>query len=152
MTPMHLRRAFPETALVEVTAAVQASERRHGGEIRVAIEAELALKNLLAGQTPRERAIQVFAELGVWDTVARNGVLIYVLLADRDIEIVADRGFDQRVPQAEWARICQTMEVQFRAGQSGKALVDAVGAVGELIAAHYPAVDRNELVDRPVLL
>lgn len=152
MTPLQMHRAFPAAALAEIAAAVESSEARHGGEIRVAIEADLPLGDVLAGQTPRERAIQVFAELGVWDTAARNGVLLYVCLADRDVEIVADRGFQSLVHPEQWAEICGRMEVDFAAGKSVQAVLAAIGAIGDLIAAHYPTVDRNELSNRPVLL
>lgn len=152
ITPWHLRRRFPASALDAITTAVKDAERKHGGEIRVAIEADLPLRNLFAAQTGRERAVQVFSELCVWDTAARNGVLIYLCLADRNIEIVADRGFEGRVSADQWSAVCHAMEQQLRAGQFAKAVTDAVRAVSALIAAQFPIADRNELSDSPALL
>jgi uncharacterized membrane protein len=94
----------------------------------------------------------VFARLGVWDTEANNGVLIYLLWADHDVEIVADRGFNGRVTAEEWAAVCHRMEAHFRANRPQQAVVEGVKAVGALVAKHFPAIDRNELPDRPVML
>lgn len=151
MTRWQLRRAFPEATLQAITDSVRESEQQHGGEIRVAIEAELPLRALLDGQTPHERAVDVFALLGVWDTQVRNGVLIYLNLADRDVEIVADRGLNQ-VSAAEWTEVCMQLERHFAASQFGQGVCTAVGSVGKLIGRHYPVVDRNEQIDRPFLL
>jgi uncharacterized membrane protein len=152
VTPWHLRRRFPARTLEAVAAVVKEGERNHGGEIRVAIEADLPLRTLLSGQTSRERAIQVFSELRVWDTAARNGVLIYLCLADRVIEIVADRGFDGRVRAEQWLAVCREMEEQLRAARYEAAVTNAVLAVSKLIAPHFAKADRNELPDRPALL
>jgi uncharacterized membrane protein len=94
----------------------------------------------------------VFAQLGVWDTEANNGLLIYVSWADRDVEIVADRGYNDRVTAQQWTDICLAMERLFAAGQPQQAILEGIAAVGKLLALHFPAVDRNELPDRPVLL
>jgi uncharacterized membrane protein len=108
------------------------------------------------GNTPRQRALEVFAALGVWDTAANNGVLIYVLLADRDVEIVADRGFNGRVSLDEWQAICIAMDARFQAGDYESGAVECVRRVGEIIARHFPVQpgDRNpnELPNRPTLL
>lgn len=150
-TPLQVRRAFPETTLAAITTAVRACERTHGGEIRVAIETDLPLANLLRKQTPRERALEVFANLQVWNTAARNGVLIYVCWADRDIEIVADTGFNERVTSGQWADICHEMEDRLRRKEYEGAITHAVRAVSDLIAPHFPARDRNELPDAPAV-
>jgi len=151
-----LRRAFPPSALDEIEAAVTASERIHRGEIRVAIEGELEPGEVWRGKTPRDRALEVFAGLGVWDTEDNNGVLLYVLLADQDVEIVADRGFNGRVDQQQWTAVCADMEREFRAGRHGAAVVTGVAEIGQLIAAHYPQRpgdrDEDELPNRPALL
>lgn len=152
ITPLHLRRRFPEVALQRITAAVKAGEQQHGGEIRVAIEADLPLASLMSDQSPRERAIDAFALLRVWDTDARNGVLIYLCLADHAIEIVADRGLHGRVNDADWARICREMETKLRDGDAAQAVCEGITAIGALMAPHFPRVDRNELPDRPALL
>ena len=147
-----LRSVFDAAALDEIEAAIAASERVHGGELRFAIETSLDALELIRGVTPRDRAIQAFANLGVWDTDANNGVLIYLLWADRDVEIVADRGYNGRVSNEEWAGVCRQMEVLFSQGQHGQAIAEGVRAAGVLMARHFPATDRNELPDRPVVL
>ena len=152
MTRRQLRHAFPEATLSAIADCVRDSEQQHGGEIRVAIEAELSLRALLTGQTPRERAVEVFASLGVADTQAGNGVLIYLCLADRDVEIVADHGLNTHVSDAEWAGVCTQLERDCAAGHYGSGMCTAVRAVGGLIGRHFPAADRNEQVDRPTLL
>jgi uncharacterized membrane protein len=152
MTRWQLRRAFPLQALQAISESVRASEQRHGGEIRVAIEAEVSVSNLLRGQTPRARALEVFATLGVWDTQLRNGVLIYLCLADRDVEIIADRGLHSKVSDTQWAAVCAQLQVDCAAGNYLQGMCNAVTTVGHLIGAHYPVVDRNEQSDHPVLL
>lgn len=147
-----LRRTFNRQVLDAIEAAIRETETTHGGEIRFAIENELEFGALWRDVTPRQRAIDAFAHLGVWDTEANNGVLIYVLWADRDVEIVADRAFTGRVSDEEWRAVCHRMEALFAAGQADDAAVAGVREVGALIARHFPQADRNELSDRPVLL
>jgi uncharacterized membrane protein len=144
--------AFSKNALANIEAAIAATEATHGGEIRFAIEGNLSGRELLRGVTARERAVEVFAHLGVWDTEANNGVLIYVLWADHDVEIVADRGFNGRVTNDEWAAVCKEMEQRFRGQDPQGAIIAGVEQVGALIARHFPATDRNELPNRPVML
>lgn len=149
-----LRRRLPGPAMARVQAAVAEAEQGHGGEIRVAVEAGLGLPALLRGVTARERALEVFSQLRVWDTEDNNGVLLYVLLADRDVEIVADRGVARRVPQADWEAICRDMEELFRAGRHEAALLAGVRQAGARLAALYPggAKAANQLPDRPAEL
>ena len=147
-----LRRAFDEAALTAIEKAIADTEKTHGGEIRIALEASLDPAELFSDLTPRQRALQAFAQLGVWDTELNNGVLIYVLWADRDVEIVADRGFNGRVSAQEWSDVCQRMEQLFSQGAASQAVIAGIQAAGALIARHFPAGDRNELPDRPVLL
>jgi len=151
-----LRRAFTEEALDAIERAVDESEQRHSGEIRVAIEGALEPGEVWSGKTPRQRALEVFAALGVWDTEANNGVLIYVLLADRDVEIVADRGFNGRVPDSEWQAACADMEREFRAGRFREGGVVGVEDVGRIIARHFPQLpgqrDEDQLPNRPAML
>jgi uncharacterized membrane protein YgcG len=147
-----LRRAFDESALAAIEKAIGDTEKTHGGEVRVALEASLEPAELFSDLTPRQRALQAFAQLGVWDTELNNGVLIYVLWADRDVEIVADRGFNGRISAQQWSDVCQQMERLFSQGAAGQAMIAGIQATGALIAQHFPATDRNELPDRPVLL
>lgn len=149
-----LRRAFPDTVLDTVEAAIKRSEQRHSGEIRFAVETAIDLPDLLRGTTARERAIEAFAQLHTWDTAANNGVLIYVLLSEHDIEIVADRGFTGRVSPAEWETACREMESAYRRGDFEAGSLEGVERVTELIARHFPPGEDkdNELADRPALI
>jgi len=151
-----LRRAFPPAALAAIERAIDESERSHAGEIRFAVEAALDPGHVRAGRTPRDRALEVFAQLAVWDTDANNGVLIYVLLADRVVEIVADRGFNRRVAPGQWSTVCADMERHFRAGNFREGALVGVREVGRIIATHYPKQpgqrDEDELPNRPALL
>lgn len=149
-----LRRSFDAQALKTVEAAVAEAERGHRGEVRFAVEAALDFPALRRGTSARERAVEVFSQLRVWDTAEDNGVLIYVLLADHDVEIVADRGVAAKVDQAEWEAVCREMEAQFRAGRFAEGAVAGIRRVGEILTRHYPGEDRagNELPDRPHLL
>jgi uncharacterized membrane protein len=153
-TRARLRRAFPPTALEAIERAITLTEATHSGEVRVAIETALDPWQALRARTPRDRALEVFAHLGVWDTDANNGVLLYVLLADRDVEIVADRGYNGRVPAEAWSQVCDTLRDAFANGAYERGVVAGVEAIGELIAPHFPALpgDRNELPNRPALL
>ncbi len=147
-------RAFPSSSRRAIERAISESEVRHGGEIRFAVEPNLPLLPLLRGMSARERALEVFSQLRVWDTERNNGVLIYLLLADRDVEIVADRGLNGRVQATEWEAICRDMEADFRRGAFEAGVRQGIQAVGRLLARHYPPSfdDRNELTDRPTLI
>lgn len=150
-----VRRCFPRKTLEAIAAAVHESEQLHGGEIRFAVEGALHLPEVLRGLTPRERALEVFARLHVWDTEHNNGVLIYVLLADRAVEIVADRGVaGGRVPQSEWDLVCRAMQDQFRAGRFEEGATRGVAAVADVLVKYPagPARVRNELPDFPVVI
>ena len=152
VTHWYVRRLFSKSVLDAVAAQVTQCESTHGGEIRVAIETDLSTHALLRNQTTRQRAIEVFANLHVWDTQVRNGVLIYVCFADRAIEIVVDRGYDGKISNQEWAVICATLQQDFLRGDYQQALCKAIRSVSELMARYYPKTDSNELPDRPVML
>lgn len=148
------RRRFPAAVLDRIEAAVRAAESSHTGELRVVIETDLDAWSILAGKTPRARAIEAFSAFHVWDTELNNGVLLYVLCADRAVEIVADRGFNALVTAAEWRKVCAAMEIEFRAGRWGEGALAGVTAAAQLMGRHFPGSGRsgNELPDRPVLL
>jgi hypothetical protein len=152
--PWIVRRAFPPAALDRVEASIGASETRHRGEIRFAVEGALEFLPVVRGLAPRERALQIFSLLRVWDTEENSGVLIYVQLVDRDIEIVADRGIAARIAQSEWDAICHRMEAAFRAGRFEAGVLAGIADVTALLLRHFPAGVRNpdELPDRPVVL
>jgi len=149
------RRRFPSETLDAIENAISTSEKAHAGEIRFAIETALPLANVWNDIAPRKHALGVFAQLGVWNTELNNGVLIYLQLADRNVEIVADRGLHGRVTAAEWEAVCRLMEQHFRAGRFHDGSIAGIEAVASLLARHFPAdagSRRNELPDRPVLL
>jgi uncharacterized membrane protein len=145
---------LPQSTLDAIEKAIGESEAGHRGELRFAAEGSLEGAALLAGQSARERAIEVFSLLRVWDTEENNGVLIYLLLADHDIEIVADRGINARVGPGEWERICRTMEQALARGAYAEGIVAGIREVSALIARHYPprSGDRDELPNVPVRL
>jgi uncharacterized membrane protein len=146
-----LRRALDPAALARLQAAVAASERRHSGEIRLSVETGLPLSCLWKGLTARDRAITLFGKLRVWDTEHNNGVLIYLLLAEHAIEIVADRGLARRVPPAQWNALIADMGDAFRAGRFEQGLEQTIAAVDALLGRHFPLqpgqVNPNELPD-----
>ncbi|BBA37128.1 uncharacterized protein sS8_5206 [Methylocaldum marinum] len=152
--PWRLRRVLPPHTLEAVTEAIRESETNHGGEIRVAVEIALDWRRLLRRETPRERALEVFSDLRVWDTERNNGVLIYLLLADRDVEIVADRGIDRLVGAEAWEQICHEMEAAFRKGEFEAGILAGVRAVGTYLERHFPGPDPHgdELANRPVII
>ena len=149
-----VRRAFSQEALANIERAIKAGEATHTGQVRFAVEGALDGAPLFRDQPARARAIDVFARLRVWDTEHNNGVLIYLLLADRDVEIVADRGIDVRVGHARWETICRAMEAEFRAGRFEDGVLKGIAEVGALLAEHFPAsgAHRNEMPDAPVVL
>ena len=150
------RRLFPVESLERITRAVVDGERRHLGGICFAVEAGLSARAVWAGVDARTRAHEVFSQLRVWDTGANNGVLLFLLLADHRIELVADRGYDGRVSDAQWRGVCAQMESRLRAGEAEAAVVAGIAALSDLVAMHYPrnadAGDANELPDDPHLL
>ena len=154
MPPWAWRRAFPQATLDAIEAAIRESETRHGGEIRFAIENGLPAFRVWRGTTGRHRALEVFSFLRVWDTEHNSGVLVYLLLADRDIEIIADRGIDARVDPAAWKAVAQAMEAAFRQGEFERGVLEGIRQIGALLATHFPPGTRNpdELPDRPVIV
>lgn len=151
-----MRKAFPPETLAAIEAEITKSERAHGGEIRFAIEAALEPHDVRAGKTPRARALEAFASLGVWDTAANNGVLIFVLLADHGVEIVADRGYNDWVKPQEWSAVCASMNRHFAGGHYREGAVEGIRSVGAIIAKHFPwepgTRNDNELPNRPAFL
>ena len=146
---------FPRRALQAITQAVHDAERLHRGEIRVAIEGMLDWPELLRGVTPRQRAVELFSLLRVWDTEHNDGVLIYLLLAEHAVEIVCDRGLTSKVAPAQWQSICQDMEEQLSAGRHLEAVLRGIAGLATLLAEHAPSSGggkRNELPDSPVVV
>jgi uncharacterized membrane protein len=152
--PWSWRRAFPQAVLDAIEAGIREGERGHGGEIRFAIENSLPPALAWQGTSGRERAIEVFSQLRVWDTERNSGVLIYLLLADRDIEIVADRGIAARVDPGAWEAVAAAMEGEFRAGRFEAGAIEGIRRVSAILAANLPPDGHNpdELANRPVIL
>lgn len=154
MSPLVARRAFPPAVMEAIEREVGAQEMRHRGELRFIVEAELSTGQLWRDVRSRDRARDLFAQYGVWNTEENAGVLVYVLLADRRVEIVADRGITARVSDDEWQAICRMMEAHFHEGRFEEGALAGIRAISELLVRHFPArePDRNELPDRPVLI
>lgn len=149
-----VRRDFPRPVLSAIERAIATQENRHRGELRFVVEGGLPLAPLLSGRTARERAIDVFSRLRVWDTEDNAGVLVYLLLADRRVEIVADRGIHAHVGSAAWDAICGEMQSAFAAGRFEAGAILGIEAISDLLAAHFPPGEENpnELPDTPLVL
>jgi len=149
-----VRRIFPPNALAEIEQAIKAGEATHSGQVRFVVEGALDGVPLFRDQPARERALDIFSHLRIWDTAHNNGVLIYLLLADRDVEIVADRGIDAKVGDAGWEKICREMEAEFRAGNFQRGVINGIAAVSQQLATHFPrhGAGPNELPDAPVVM
>jgi uncharacterized membrane protein len=154
MTPSKARRAYPDTTMEAIARAIADGERRHRGEVCFVVEAELTTAQLWRGLSARDRAREVFALKGVWNTEENNGVLIYVLLADQGVEIVSDRGIDARVQPGEWQAVLAGMQAQLQAGQHEAGALAGVNAVSDLLARHFPdtGAGRNQIPDRPIMM
>ncbi|SEA52812.1 TPM domain-containing protein [Nitrosospira multiformis] len=153
--PLAVCKAFPATALTAIEYAIAQSEFSHRGEIRFAVEAALDMLPLVRATSARERAVEVFSQLRVWDTEHNNGVLIYLLLADHNVEIVADRGIDAKVGHEKWETICREMETHFSQGQFESGVISGIRSVGGHLQTHFPAGregGKNELPDWPVII
>lgn len=148
-------KAIPPQLVNRLMHRVAASEQRHSGQIRIYVEAGLPMSYLWRGAGARERAVALFGKLRVWDTESNNGVLIYLLLAENAIEIVADRGLASRVAQHEWQAIVARMGSAFRDARFEDGLTQALEEVSALLVAHFPLrageTTANELPDQPVL-
>jgi uncharacterized membrane protein len=154
MHPMKAARAFPPPTLDAIQREVAAQEKTHRGEICVVIEAELTSTQLWHDVDSRRRAREIFASRGVWNTDENNGVLIYVLLAEKRVEIVADRGITARVGPNEWQAICREMEGFFAGGRFEEGAIAGVRGVAQLLEKEFPGHGSkpNELPDRPQLI
>ena len=150
-----LARRFPSHALTAIEEAVEASEKLHRAEIRVAVEVALDVREMWRVRSVRKRALEVFTELGVWNTRERNGVLIYVLLAERDVEIVADSNFDGRVQESDWLRVCNVIGREFEDGRWRDGVLRGIEAIGVLLSREFPLAgsnpNPNEQKNRPAV-
>ncbi|ACC71226.1 TPM domain-containing protein [Paraburkholderia phymatum] len=154
MTRWSVNAAFPPRTLSAIEQAIRESHRAHMGQVVFVVEGALHSTPLFDGLTARERAIDVFSQLRVWDTECNNGILIYLLLADRDVEIIADRGIHSRVSTQEWEAICSKMESEFRYGNYESGAVRGIEQVTALLRLHFPALPspQEDLPSKPVLM
>jgi hypothetical protein len=145
------RRALPADAVARIEARVTASECGHSGEIRICVEAGLPLSYLWRGLSARDRAIAMFSKLRVWDTEHNNGVLVYLLLAEHAIEIVADRGIHNQTSPEQWQQLIEPMRPAFAAGRFEDGLTETVASLDRLLVQHFPLLpgqaNPNELSD-----
>jgi uncharacterized membrane protein len=154
MPPWRWRMLFPKTALADIEKAVKDSEHRHSAELRFAVENALALSQVWRSVSARQRAIEVFSNLQVWDTEQNSGVLIYLLLADHEVHIVADRGIAKRVEQVEWNAIAEAMQKEFLHGDFLSGSLQGIERITTLLAIHFPpgADNPNELSNKPIII
>lgn len=154
MSPLIVRRSFSLAVLDAIEQAVAAGEITHRGQVRFVVEAELTTSQLWAGVTSRQRAVDVFSMLRVWDTEENNGVLVYVLLADRKVEIVADRGIHRHVGDERWNAICRELELHYRKRDFASGSVIGVQKISAELGFYFPAKGehKNEQPDRPVVM
>ena len=148
------RRVFSAAVLADIEQAIKAGEATHCGQLRFVVEGALDGRPLFKNQPARERALDIFSHLRIWDTAHNNGVLIYLLLADRKVEIIADRGIDAKTGAAGWAAICRDMEADFRNGRFKIGVLRGIAAVSRELAKYFPpdAHPRNELPDKPIVI
>lgn len=154
LTHWQVNRAFPHKTLIAIERAIKASEAAHCGEIRFVVEGALDNMPLFKSQSARERAIDLFSQLRIWDTEHNNGVLIYLLLADRSVEIVADRGIHARAGSRGWESICRKMESAFKQANYEAGAVSGIQMVSQHLMQHFPPAGggRSELSNRPVMV
>jgi uncharacterized membrane protein len=148
------QRIFPPKVLAAIEQAIKAGEATHAGQIRFVVEGALDGAPLFRDQPARERALDIFSRLRIWDTAHNNGVLIYLLLADRQVEIIADRGIDAKVGAAGWAKICADMQIDFKAGNFESGVIKGIAEVSQQLAKYFPkhGAGVNELPDEPVVM
>jgi uncharacterized membrane protein len=151
--PWQAKRHFSAAALDNIEQAIHASEKKHAGEIRFVVEAGLHPLEILYKKTPKKRALELFGSLNIWDTEHNNGVLIYLLLVDRDVEIVADRGIDKYVGYAGWEKICHDMETLFRKGEFEAGVLQGIAEISAELEKHFPQMgnNKNEISNKPLI-
>ncbi len=152
--PWQVRRCFSVEAMQRIEQAVAESERTHNGEIRFVVEAGLHPYEILFRKTPRKRAVELFGRLNIWDTENNNGILLYLLLADKDVEIVADRGIDRLVGYDSWEAICRDMESLFKKGEYEAGVLQGIAEISAHLQRHFPhqSSKKNEIPNKPLVL
>ena len=154
----HAKQLFPKATMNQIEHAIHQAERGHRGEICFVVLPALSWLETARGVSPRERAMRAFSDLMVWDTEENTGVLVFLLLADRDLEIIADRGIHSRVNEAVWQQICHQVENKFKLGEFEAGVLLAIEKIGAVLATHFPAQKEarqragNQLSDKPTIL
>lgn len=148
------RRAFPESTLKAIEKAITHGETCHRAEVRMIVEPSLTAQAVLNGVSPRERARDLFSQYRVWDTEENCGVLVYINLADHQVEIVADRGVGRLIAPRDWETICRRMTQGFAAGNYHDSAIAALDDLNALLQKHYPddGSTHNQLSNQPVML
>jgi uncharacterized membrane protein len=148
------KRAFPPSTLKSIEAAIADGEKLHGAEVCLIVEHSLSCKAVLRHTTARQRAIELFSQHRIWDTEDNCGVLVYVNLADRKVEIVADRALAQHIPKEEWRAVCNTMTRGFAQGEFRDSSAAAMTQLNHLLESHFPATGNhsNQLPNKPIVL
>ncbi len=152
---MQVHKAFPQATLDKIQTAIAAGEQDHLGEVCFAIEGGLSWFEALTYTSTRDRAEAAFARLRVWNTEANTGVLIYILLAEQAIEIVADRGIAAKVELEQWRAICASLGQACREGSHAEGTMAAIASIHALLTKHFPAgggSNPDELPNRPVII
>ncbi len=153
--PWLVHRKFPPASLTKIEEAIRRSETLHHAEVRFAVESSLSFSELLQNSSCFERGVEVFSQLRIWDTEYNNGVLIFLLLADRNVEIIADRGLNKKISKDEWQQICHLMEQSFKKNEFEAGVLKGIEGIAKKLVLHYPEEDKNnanELSDKPVIL
>lgn len=148
------RRAFPTAALNQIQKTIAKGETLHRAEVRLVIEPSLSIQDVLNGTSSRERALELFSLYDIWDTEENCGILIYIELADHQVEIVTDRGVNRIISESEWQDICQTMTRGFASNSYGDAVIAALEKLNALLHVRFPddGSSVNQLSDRPIIL
>ena len=151
--PWQVNSHFSSCALHNIEKAISASEKTHAGEIRFIVEAGLHPLEILYKKTPKKRALELFGSLNIWDTEHNNGVLIYLLLMDKDVEIVADRGIHKHVGHAGWEKICHEMENLFRKGEFEAGVLQGIVHISAHLEKYFPQTgsNKNEVSNKPLI-
>lgn len=152
--PWRWRLAFPTALLNDIERAIKQSESSHRGELRFAIENSLAPSLVWRGLTAKQRATEVFSNLKVWDTEDNSGVLIYILLADNEVHIIADRGINQQISQQQWQKVAEDMQLAFSAGDFRTGSMSGISHLSQFLQTYFPANtdNPNQLSDRPIII
>ncbi len=148
------RKIFPKKFLKNIELVIQNSEKRHNGELVFLVEVKFPIPLVIKKITPRQRAIDLFSKYRVWDTEFNNGVLIYLLLSEKQIEIIADRGISKKIPQKEWDLILERMKTNFKKGYFEKGVILGISEITEILSTHFPPPQNkpNELSDKPIII